>query len=138
MENVSILCDMNTSHLTNLEISSAVKQALKDRSWSVRACSDAFNATYSDEIKRNEIELMDKDLIQRVRNNKFQVVTNRVSNLCDFLEIDLKKTTPSIYSAFIKEFDAIERVVQRNPKLEQKIRALLSNVADVLALNGAK
>ena len=129
---------MNNSKLTNSEISLAVRQAIKDRHFSVRACSDAFNLARQDEICSKKIEAMDKDFIQRIRSNKFKVVTERVSNLCDFLGIDINKKPPSIQNVFINEFDVLQKIVLSNPEMEKKLRSLLSNVADVLTLNGAK
>lgn len=129
---------MNKSKLTNSEISLAVNQSLENKEWSVRYCCEAFNYEHAEKIARSEISAMDKDFIQRVRRNKFQVVTTRVSDLCDFLKIDLREKSNPINHPFIKEFHVLEDVVKHNPKLEQKLRALLSNVAEVLTLNGAR
>ncbi|MES2013994.1 MAG: hypothetical protein V4445_09590 [Pseudomonadota bacterium] len=129
---------MNKSKLTNYEISLAVNNAIETNGWSVRHCCDAFNREHALQIARSEFLAMDKDFIQRVRNNKFQVVTTRVSNLCDFLKVDIREQSNPVNHPFIKEFHVLENVVRQNPKLEHKLRALLSNVADVLTLNGAR
>lgn len=129
---------MNKSVLTNQEISFSVNQTLKNKEWSVRDCCKAFNLANAERIKRSEITSMDKDFLQRVRSNKFQVVTKRVSDLCDFLKIDLGKNIDQKTSAFLTEFRALEDVVKNNPKLELTLRNLLLNVAEVLTINEAR
>lgn len=129
---------MNISKITNLSISETVKENVKKQHGSVRACADAFNLRHSDEIQNNGWKRMDKDFVQRICTNKFSVVTQRVSNLCTFLKIDLENQQAPTPNSFSKEFDVLEKVVQNNPNLVQTLRALLSNVADALTLNGAK
>lgn len=128
---------MNYSQLTNYEISVAVDKALKVKNLSVRRCCEIFNKS-TNFIDSDSLEkiILDKDLVQRVRHNKFSVVNTRVSKLCDFLGIDLKASSPSLDSSLIKEFQALEVVIRKNPNLESKLRVLLNNVIEVLAANG--
>lgn len=129
---------MNKSKLTNLEISLAVNNSLESKGWSVRYCCEAFNKANAEKISRSEILAIDKDFVQRIRRNKFQVVTTRVSDLCDFLKIDIREESNLVNHPFLKEFHVLEEVVKHNPKLEKKLRTLLSNVAEVLTLNEAR
>lgn len=129
---------MNNLKVTNLSISIAVKEKVKERHRSVRACADAFNLKHSSEIMSDGWKKMDKDFVQRICTNKFSVVTPRVSNLCAFLDVDLHKDPNPADSVFIKEFNVLETAIQRNPNLVHTLRALLSNVADVLTLNEVK
>lgn len=129
---------MNNSKITNLNISLSVKKAVKEKYGTVRACANAFNLRHSDEIENHSWKKMDKDFVQRICTNKFSVVTPRVSNLCVFLEVDLENQSPLIHSSLMNEFNVLDRVVQHNPDLEKTLRALLSNVAHVLTLNGVK
>lgn len=129
---------MNNSKITNLNISLSVKKAVKEKHGTVRTCANAFNLRHSEEIENSGWRKMDKDFIQRICTNKFSVVTPRVSNLCDFLEVNLEIQPTPTRSALTKEFDILERVVRHHPDLEKTLRELLSNVANVLTLNGAK
>jgi diphthamide synthase subunit DPH2 len=121
--------------LSNLEISIAVNDALKARGWSVRKCSESFNINYLDEIKTFKVSAMDKDFIQRVKQNKFKVVNNRVLNLCDFLNINLKDERKSFEYILSDEFHAIEVAIRKNPSIEKQIRELLVNIAEVITLS---
>jgi diphthamide synthase subunit DPH2 len=123
------------STLTNLEISIAVNNALKARGWSVRKCSESFNINYLDKIRTSNISAMDKDFIQRVKQNKFKVVNKRVLLLCDFLNINLKRENTSFEYILSDEFHAIEVAIRKNPSIEKQIRELLANIAEVIVLS---
>lgn len=127
---------MNTSKLTNLEISFAVKKALNAKGWSVRRCCEAFNIKYLEKIETSEMVPMDKDFIQRVKQNKFEVVNRRVSNLCDFLKINLDREQKPFKNTLSDEFYALEIAIQNNPKLEKTIKELLANIAEAIAPHG--
>jgi hypothetical protein len=125
---------MNTCNLTNYEISVAVKKALKQKQWSVRHCCKMYNENIQliDSNYQN-INPLDKDFVQRVRNNKFSVVTKRVVALCDFLGIDLKRNkVVNCVTLLEDEFIKFEKIISNNPLLEEKARKLLKNIIDVI------
>ncbi|GHA70390.1 hypothetical protein GCM10009007_08910 [Formosimonas limnophila] len=129
---------MNNFKITNLDISIAVKNAVKEQHKTVRACANAFNLRHSGEIKGKGWKKIDKDFVQRICSNQFSVVTPRVSNLCAFLKIDLGAQPTPERSVFTNEIAALDRVVQHNPDLEKTLRSLLLNVAEAFTLREAK
>ena len=126
---------MNSSNLTNSQISERVKQALKMKEMSVRRCCELFNASGFSEFHDHKKMVIDKDFVQRIKQNKFSVVSLRVSKLCEFLEIDLKAGTPSKTHGMSEQFHLLEKVIEKNPELEITLKALLANVVEAITLN---
>jgi hypothetical protein len=119
---------MNYKKLTNFQIAEQVKNELFRQGLSLRKCCEAFNAEYSAEIKAG-FPCLDKDFVQRIKNNNFEINSERVSKLCDFLNIDVPKHQSQEESKLKQEFLQIEAAVQSNPSIEKQIRGLLKNIA---------
>jgi len=74
---------------SNEEISLMVDNALTMKQLSIRECVSRFNERYAKDIINKTMEPLNKDFLQRLRRNKFEVVSKRVRDICLFLEIDL-------------------------------------------------
>ncbi|MDO6426563.1 hypothetical protein Q4489_06030 [Thalassotalea sp. 1_MG-2023] len=121
---------MNCNKLTNFEIAERVKTELYQRKLSLRKCCEAFNSAYKEDIA-NGFPALDKDFVQRVKKNKFEVSSKRVVKLCDFLGIDVSTFNESVEPKLKREFLQIESAIQRNPSIEQQIRGLLKHIAKI-------
>ena len=121
---------MNSSVLTNKELSKGVNDGLRARKWSVRSCCNEFNKLHHGAINSGRIKKLDKDFVQRIRSNHFSVVSDRVRSLCEFLEIDLEESKMGV-SRLKDEMEIVERAILKNPKVEHKVKDLLRNIADI-------
>lgn len=121
---------MNSSSLTNFELSKAVDDSLRARKWSVTTCCNEFNAFYQNDINTGGVKKLNKDFVHRVRKNNFSVVGGRVELLCGFLKIDLEGSKVEV-SRLKNEIEIVERVISKNPKIESKVKDLLRNIADI-------
>lgn len=127
---------MNKYTLTNYEISLAVKHALKQKQWSVRTCCAKYNELHESLNNRNNTGkiFMEKDFVQRIKNNQFNVVSKRVAALCNFLGIDLENGNICNQITSIREdFLKFEKAIVKNPLLEAKARKLLRNIIDIIS-----
>ena len=125
---------MNKLKLTNYQISIEVDAALQRNNWSVRTCCNEFNQLNQKQISLREMKKLDKDFIQRIRKNKFSVVTKRVIDFCEFLKIDIHASSHDEKPYFKQELSVFENAIKINPQLESKIRNLLKNVAEIAFL----
>ena len=116
----------------NAEISRKIDEALQLRGWSVRQCCREFNRQYGDKIRDGEMKEMNKDFVQKVRSNNFKVVTKRVIQLSDFLEIFIEQPDSSPKPIFLAETQRLEQEVRLNPALEHGIRDFLKNILVVI------
>lgn len=116
---------------TNSQISQMVSEALIVRGWSVRECVDKFNRLHGKAIKKGEEQKLNKDFVQRVRSNRFSVVSKRIDALCRFLEIDIYCFAPSVQH-LTNEFISLDQVVIDNPKIKQAVKSLLQGVLSVI------
>lgn len=121
---------MNYKKLTNFQISELVKSELFRQGFSLRKCCEAFNSEYADEIQAG-FPCLDKDFVQRIKNNNFEINSERVSKLCDFLKIDVPRHQTQEESKLRQEFLQIEAAVRSNPLIEKQVRGLLKNIADI-------
>ncbi|PPK75918.1 hypothetical protein B0F87_1045 [Methylobacter tundripaludum] len=120
--------------LSKTEISQQVKEKLDQRHLTLRRCCDLFNKRFGEEIAAKRIKPITKDFVQRVKSNRFEVITPRVAKLCELLEINLLEAS-SQKNQFIQEMMLIEKVVKQRPELELQVKKLLVNIADI-ALQG--
>lgn len=74
-------------NMTNAEISRLVKRHIQLNGMTLLECCDAFNAKYSLEIDECSTLPLNKDFLSRIVRNDFKVCTDRISKLCEFLEI---------------------------------------------------
>lgn len=114
---------MSTYNLTTLEISTAVARSLREKKWTVTECCNYYNS------RSKRPNRLQKDFVHRVKKNNFSVISQRVVDLCDFLEIESNEK--SFNYRLQKEIEAVERVVQRNPMIESKIKDLLKNIVEI-------
>lgn len=127
--------DMNICNLTSYEISCAINNALIDRKWSIRKCCQQYNLSKKNEIHNCIIKPLDKDFVQRVKNNRFSLISDRVLELCDFLEINTYDKSNKFSNSLQEEFAAIENLIQKRPILEDKLKKLLTDFTDLLQLD---
>ncbi|WP_392562261.1 hypothetical protein RHO12_01885 [Orbus sturtevantii] len=117
---------------SNEEISFMVDNALAMKKLSIRECVRRFNEKHAQDIINNTIEPLNKDFLQRLRRNKFEVVSKRVRDICLFLEIDLgTRQSIKLRSSLTDQFMKFEQMLMVHPELEEKITRLLTNVTDV-------
>jgi len=127
---------MRSCQLTALEISNAVKDAIDRLDKSIRQICQDFNnddgflGKYCPRPKP-----LDKDFIQRIKSNRFEVISDRVLILCDYLNIDTHISSDK-YKSLQEEFSMLERLARSNPQIENKLKSLLSNFADLLNTKG--
>lgn len=132
---------MSQVYLSCKHISIEVDKRLSVSGWSLRECAEAFNRTNAKGIKEGRTRCMTKDVIHRVRNNQFEVVNDRVADLCNFLKINLghtaresqKSLTPQTLQ---KEFEIVEEIVKKKPELEKTIKSFLRNIVSVATMQG--
>lgn len=127
---------MSDSKLSCSHISIAVGHQLSLRNWSLRECAEAFNEANLADIEQGKIRLMTKDVVHRVRKNDFEVINDRVAELCNFLNIDIQhspkdKARDNASFELIEEFEVVERIIQRKPELRKTIKSFLNNLATV-------
>lgn len=121
---------MNFNKLTNFQISERVKLELTERDLSLRKCCEIFNLRYKADIEGG-FPPLDKDFVQRVKKNNFEVSSKRVAKLCDFLGINVSVSAIPIEPKLKREFLQIENAIQGNPELEKQVRGLLKNIAQI-------
>lgn len=130
---------MSEASVSCMQISLLVDEALKKKDWSVRRCAIEYRARYKTEIEAKSLPRMSKDTVYRIRTNNFEVVNARVEALCNFLGIDVFKsservfTKPSKTSKFASEFAKVEELVEKQPKLEKTIKSLLREITEIAA-----
>ncbi|SMM97929.1 hypothetical protein SPONL_1689 [uncultured Candidatus Thioglobus sp.] len=109
-------------------IASRVDEKLKQDGISVRACADGFNHHFKDAIKGNKTKLINKDSIQRIRNSRFKLPNQHVSELCDYLNVSVEiDANTSLESLLLK------KVIEQQPDLKNSI----SHVLQKLLIQGA-
>lgn len=130
---------MSEASVSCMQISLLVDEALKKKGWSVRRCATEYRARYKTEIEAKSLPRMSKDTVYRIRTNNFEVVNSRVEALCNFLGIDVFKSServfpkPSKTSKFANEFAKVEELVEKQPKLEKTIKSLLREITEIAA-----
>ncbi len=118
---------------STINIAQRVQAALLAREWSVRRCAQEFNNAFAQEIINGGVEKLDKDFVQRVRMNKFRVVSERVVKLCAFLNIPTANSVAYPPLSFCqKEILTLDRISRENPHLKKGIKRLLQSVLDVV------
>lgn len=115
---------MSELNLTTSEISVAVDRSLKDRGWTILDCCQAYNAA------QKGSKPLQKDFVQRIRKNKFSVISDRVVDLCRFLQIETDR--PARVIKLQQELEAVEALLKSNPSLEPKVKKLLNNLLDII------
>lgn len=75
-------------------------------------------------------EELNKDFLLRIKNNKFEIANQRVSVLCDFLEIELEPQIPS-QEHFQKEFERVASLIASKPHLKAQVRILLEGIVEL-------
>jgi hypothetical protein len=131
MLTVLFICDnMNFYNLTNAQISEKVGIELNLQGLSLRKCCERFNSRYKSDIEAG-FPPLDKDFVQRIKSNNFEVTSKRVSKLCDFLGISVSTTNTPKELKLKKEFLQIEDAIHGNPELEKQVRGLLRNIAQI-------
>lgn len=121
---------MSYNNLTNYQISKMVQSELDLKELSLRQCCDAFNRKYKADIETG-FPPLDKDFVQRIKTNNFKVSNQRVVKLCDFLGVDVSTSNIPREPKLRREFLQIEDAIQGNPALENQVRGLLKNIAQI-------
>ena len=103
---------------------------LKKRGWSLRECVKLYNYKRLTSDKLQEQPPLNKDFLYRIKKNKFEVANQRVAQICDFLEINLKESTGEHRKIFENEFQRVELLVTQNPNLKKQVQNLLNSVLD--------
>ncbi|MBP4046273.1 hypothetical protein LQR30_22025 [Chromobacterium piscinae] len=121
---------VNKFCISNKEISNLVTLELKKRHWSIRNCVSFYNAKRKLDPSYTSLPDLNKDFLLRVKNNKFDVMNERIVKLCIFLDIDLEKA-PNHYSPLREEFDRVEALLKGQPHLERQLSTMLNSIADL-------
>jgi len=132
---------MSESSLSCKRIAFEVNRQLIARQLTVRECSEAFNLAYASEIRDGRKKQMTKDAVHRIRNNRFEVINERVANLCDFLNIEIEnqltnKDQKHSIQSLQKEFEMVEKIVKTKPELEKTVRSFLKNLVAIGTYKG--
>lgn len=128
---------MSNYQLTSKDISELVNYRLASRKITIRECVNNYNKQRIKDQNLQKAPELNKDFLLRIKNNKFEVINERVSKLCDYLEIPINKTSPR--KIFQKEFEKVEALVEGNPQLREHVGNLLSNIVDFATkINRAK
>ena len=102
----------------------------------MQQCCEEFNKTYAKQISTKAVRPLGKDFVQRVRTNKFKVISARIAQFCDFLNIDTSEHLT--YTSVIQtEIHLVEEVIKNNPSFEKDIKDLLRNIVN-LTRSGAR
>lgn len=117
------------------QISHEVNQVFKEKKMTLSGCVDAFYRRYQTQISEGTKLAMNKDFLCRVRNNDFKVVSKRVLDLCEFLEINPYEEVREP-TCFKREFEKVERVVKQRPELEPKIKSILQSITEIAIVQG--
>ena len=93
--------------LPQQEISKRIRLQLKRRRLTLEACCKAFNSRYSRDIESGFVRPLNKDFLSRVSRGRFKVSSERVSKLCEYLEVgefDELGETLKVLSRELEEF----------------------------------
>lgn len=104
-------------------IANRIDEKLKQDKTSVRSCADGFNRHFKDEINAKKTKLINKDSIQRIRNARFKLPNQHVSELCDYLNISIEiDASTSLESLLLK------KVIEQHPDLKKPINHVLQKL----------
>ena len=120
---------MITNYHSVAYLSNAINTTLKAKQLTVRECVDLYNRKYINEIKIGKKSLLNKDFIQRVRSKKYKVVSQRIIDLCFFLEID--PFEPSNQSTNYPELEKIKILIHKHPEFRNHFISLIQNICDL-------
>lgn len=127
------------------QLSADIKVAVKRKGFTLAECVEAFDNRYKTEIEEGEKSPMNKDFISRAKNDGFKVVSQRVLDLCEFLDVnpyeaDTKTTgmgqAEDPFGHLKKEFEKVEQIVRKRPDLEKKVKTILRSIADIASVQG--
>lgn len=90
---------------------------------SVRACADGFNHHFKDAINGNKTKLINKDSIQRIRNARFKLPNQHVSELCDYLNVSVEIDANTLLKSLL-----LKKVIERQPSLRNPINQILQKL----------
>ena len=94
---------------------------------------------------KGEKSPMNKDFISRAKNNGFKVVSPRVLDLCELLDVNPyevsaktinKNQVEDPFEHLKKEFEKVEKIVRKRPDLEKKVKTILRSIADIASVQG--
>lgn len=120
---------MESNYHSVAYLANAINRALKVKKLTVRECVDLYNNQHLIEIKKGEKVLLNKDFIQRVRYKKYKVVSQRIIDLCIFLEIDPFEHCSQ--SANYPELEKIKKLIHRHPEFRNHLSNLIQNIYDL-------
>lgn len=109
-------------------LANAINTALKVKKLTIRECVNLYNNRYLKKIKKGEKQLLNKDFIQRVRYKKYKVVSQRIIDLCIFLDIDPYEHSKQ--SAIYPELENIKNLIHKHPEFRDHLSNLIQNIYD--------
>ena len=127
------------------QISADIEEAFKRKFFTLAECVEAFDSRYKTEIAKGEKSPMNKDFISRAKNNGFKVVSPRVLDLCELLDVNPyevsaktinKNQVEDPFEHLKKEFEKVEKIVRKRPDLEKKVKTILRSIADIASVQG--
>ncbi|PIT20695.1 hypothetical protein [Snodgrassella communis] len=119
---------MKSNYRSVASLANAINIALKAKQLTLRECVDIYNNRYINEISNGEKSLLNKDFIQRVRSRKYKVVSQRIIDLCIFLEIDPFEHSSQLPN--YPELEKIENLIHEHPEFRNHLSNLIQNICD--------
>ncbi|SBS33363.1 hypothetical protein MSP8886_02730 [Marinomonas spartinae] len=127
------------------QISADIEIALEYKGLTLSECVEAFDSRYDAEIAKGKKLPMNKDFISRAKNGGFKVVSRRVLDLCELLDVNPYETDKKMinmdqvevpFGQLKKEFENVEKIVRKRPDLEKKVKIILRSIADIVSVQG--
>lgn len=124
---------------TKYTLSRQIRHAVKQQHGSLYSCVKSFNNKYIKEISSGEIQRLNKDFVSRLQQGKFKVVSERISIICEFLDIDIHSPShhrePSSLGQLGFELEAFKEFAQKSsPELEKRYPVLFEFLNSFAAL----
>lgn len=123
-------------NIANLNVSTSIKQRLKEKDMTLEDCCKAFNNKHKEEILNKLVRPLNKDFLSRATRGNFKVLNERILKLCEFLEIkDPQKIKMHSYGLF-EQINQFETLAKKNPTLKERFPQILT-LLEALKLNSS-
>ncbi len=111
-------------NVTKKNLSRLVKRALISKNLSLEECCYLFNNKHLGLIESKKMKPLNKDFVSRVSRNDFKVISERVSKLCEFLEIERIPVENDPLELLASQIDVFEKEIDSDINFKNKYSAI--------------
>ena len=115
---------MNNPHQ---HIAAQIRRKLDAKGMTLEEVCQQHDLQYAVDIKESRAKRLNKDFLSRVQRGDFKVMNERISKLCEFLNVDIEKSATPTKSQLLLQIQDFQLLAEtENQTLKLRFPALLN------------